>query len=269
MLLRGQPILRGWDFGPRHPACVWAQYDPAKRRFWVLRELMPASDLGATAFGVRDATFNIRTFRDLVLWLSGELPYGEVSDPVRDLIRRLEADEHYGKLPMPWFVNEGATTMQWLDFSGTEANAPLDGQAEESEEQTRADVLAARGVYLNQQYGAVAAGADLVRDLLALGQDGWANLLVDPSCPIIRDGLKSQIAYELGTPQRPEREVPRKDGYYEHLHDALLYAVGQTVPIAGAREWKRGAVYDEEGARLNPPEVSDIGFLETREPSQW
>lgn len=259
-LLQGQPVLRGWDFGERHPACVWAQYDPTGRRIWVLRELMLPE---------QDAYFNIRTFRDLVLFLSGELPFIECGQAVRDLITRLENDDHYGKLPMPWFRNEGAVPIQWLDFSGTEANQPAGAVAQDSLEQTKADVLAGRGVYLTQQYGAVRSGADLMRDLLALGADGWSNCLIDPACPIVRDALKTHVTYETGTPQRPEREIPRKDGFYEHLHEALLYTLPSVVPVAGTREWRRESTYDEAGVLSNLPAVSEIGWAETRDPHEW
>ncbi len=241
-LLRDQPIRRGWDFGPRHPACVWAQYDPATDRDWILRTLMPP--LAET-----DGYHNAYTFRDLVLWLSGQLPYEALSTAVRERIRAMEMDPVYGKLPMPWFATL-AHPFRWLDFSGTEANNPATGIAENSDEVVQADILASRGVYLTQHYGAVASGSPILRRLLMSRPDGLAGVLLDPMNEELIEGLSGAIVYQEPTKEQLIRDRPKKDGYFEHPHEAYLYSLVSVVPLDAPHGYQVGDPMPSEGPVL-------------------
>jgi hypothetical protein len=50
-------------------------------------------------------------------------------------------------------------------------------------------------------------------------------MVVHPSCEILIGGLAGGICYAKGTDANPRPEAPIKDGYYEHIHDALGYGV--------------------------------------------
>jgi hypothetical protein len=39
------------------------------------------------------------------------------------------------------------------------------------------------------------------------------------------------ISYKKGTEMDPEPEEPSKDGYFEHLHDALGYLLVNVLPV--------------------------------------
>jgi hypothetical protein len=234
-LLRGQPIVRGWDFGQVHPACVWMQYDPAARRLWFLRELMLTNIPGPS-------------FCDIVLCLSGQLSPDDLSIYARQWVRQIEADTG---LEAPWFAQTGATPIQFLDWAGHEALQERAEVAEDSEERSSAQILAARGVYLETNYGAVRSGHQIMRDLLCAQEDGQPGAFFDPACRILIKGISGHITYANPTPSNPVQEKIRKDGYYDHLHEAALYPLPSLVPMSGHKPvLSRPAL----GAKLVTPE---------------
>jgi hypothetical protein len=208
-------ILRGWDFGVRKPACVWAQYDPSMRRLWVLREMMPGwwdSRLDS------DYGIDIRSFRDSVLFLSGQLPSQALSERAIDLVNRIAESPDY---PVPtehgWFSGNE----QFMDFAlGREVNRRM-----ETEEQllTYADILSERGVVVTEANENWDVRETVMRELLTKRSDGWPGLFLDPACRILISGFNGGFQYAKKTKQNSLPEAANRDGYFEHLHDCLNY----------------------------------------------
>lgn len=82
------------------------------------------------------------------------------------------------------------------------------------------DVLCDNRIYPSYCQSSVNEGIDIVRDLMKDRQ-----FYIDHSCEVLRRGLIGGIVYEETKEGRPESEMPKKDGFYEHLHDSLRYLV--------------------------------------------
>lgn len=220
-LLEGQPIIRGWDFGYRRPACVWMQYSPKAGRVWLLRELLGQN-------------IDTHSFRDLVLYLSGERP-------IEYLLRRPTAVAWVNALranpklpPPPWFDTTGAA-LQFLDYGGPEAlqrRAAVEG---EDAARVDADILAEEGIRLGAYHTTVKAREKIIRRLLMARPDGDRGLWIDPACRDLTLGLGGRITFKKASNADPLPDGPAADGYYEHLHDALGYALTNIVPATEER----------------------------------
>ena len=224
-LLR-QPVIRGWDFGLRHPVCIWMQYAPESDRVFVLREWHPKTDKGAQGIAAHH-------FRDVCRWLSGEIGYDELPDQTS----RDWADLHLelggaGQSPTPpWFPHG----VEFLDFSGVEANSPQSISAKDPRDATLAGVWSQGGIQLSTQYGKVKARCDVLRRLLFPRADGWPGIVVSKWCPGVLAMLMGGLVYKRATPLRPRPEDPKKDGFYDDLNDGLTYPIVAVVPAAPPR----------------------------------
>jgi hypothetical protein len=217
-LLRDLPVIRGWDFGYRRPACVWLQFSPKSGRVWVLRELLGQN-------------IDTHSFRDLVLYLSGERDI-EFLKRRPKAIERVNAIREDRRLPPPpWFDGSGGP-VHFIDYAGPEALQRR--AAVEGEDAARADaeVLAQEGIRLGVYHTTVKAREQICRRLLLTRPDGHPGMLLDPACRDLVLGLGGRIAYKRPTRDNPMPDEPAKDGYYEHLHDALGYALVNVVPVA-------------------------------------
>jgi hypothetical protein len=79
------------------------------------------------------------------------------------------------------------------------------------------------GVYCSQIPMQPMDMVEIVRHRLLKRKDGKPNMLVDEKgCPLITEALMG--AYVISTTKTAHgREVPKKDGYYEHPVDCMLY----------------------------------------------
>jgi hypothetical protein len=224
--LLAQPVIRGWDFGLRHPVCIAMQYAPESDRVFVLREWHPKTDRGAQGIAAHH-------FRDVCRWLSGEIPY----DLLLDQTSRDWADLHIelagsGAGPkVPWFPRG----VEFNDFSGHEANTPQSISAKDPRDATLADVWRSGGIDLSTQYGKVKARCDVLRRLLFPRADGWPGIVVSKWCPGVLAMLMGGLVFKRHTPLRPRPEDPKKDGYYDDINDALTYAIVAVVPPSPPR----------------------------------
>lgn len=215
-LLAG-PIYRFWDFGFRRPAVVWAQKGKGEDgRLYVLRELMPGWVTGV--MGDIDA----RSFRDAVLYVSGQLASDRLSTPAQNLILKLAEDPDYP--PPPWF--QPAYTQQFIDFTGPEALMVSDIAAE-TQERTRLAILEEAGLSVSWRDVSWKAREDIMRDLLLVRPDGRPNILFASPCKILLQALEGGLTFARPTKEEPIPSKPAKDGYHDHLHDALSYGVAQ------------------------------------------
>lgn len=223
------PVVRGWDFGYRAPACVWMQVSP-KGRVMILREILPFNT-------------EVHEFRDLVRYLSGQVSFEYLikNNRLRAMhwVHKVqEAKEWpYNQYPKPpWF--KGVT--EWLDFGGHEARGTKSIQSAHNEKPEVNDlaVLASGGINLNSDYMQKNAREYKVRRLLGSLDDGYAGLLVDPAAALLLAAFKGALAYPKATPVNPSPRDPAKDGVYDNIWDAASYGVGNSVEISDTRDVK-------------------------------
>jgi hypothetical protein len=246
--LLDRPVYRGWDFGFRRPACVWFQVSSTNRT-WVLRELRPEN-------------IDTYSFRDLVLYLSGQRQ-------LEDILHRTRAVEWINRIrdnprlpPPPWFP----MGTNYLDYGGPEAHQRRAAVEGESSERTDADVLLAGGVSLQVFNTPVRARSNIVRRLLQIRADGWPGLLFDPACPELVLGFGGGIKFKKPTPENPIPDEPHKDERFSHLHEALGYGIVNCVPLADdypqeqvAHRWEgreRVPFYPSSGFEVSEVEAS-------------
>jgi hypothetical protein len=224
-LLR-QPVIRGWDFGLRHPVCIWMQYAPESDRVFVLRCWDPKSDKGIHGIAAHH-------FRDVCRWLSGEIGYDEIPDQTSrdwaDLHRELAG---MGQQPTPPWFPKG---VEFIDFAGFEANTPQSISARDPRDATMADVWRNGGINLATQAGKVKARCDVLRRLLFPRADGWPGIVVSKYCPQVMAMLMGGLVFKTRTKLRPRPEDPKKDGHYDDINDALTYPIVAVVPASPPR----------------------------------
>jgi hypothetical protein len=214
-IMPGVPVVRGWDFGVRNPACIWLQYDRPRRRVWYLRELS-LQGIGTYAFA------------DLVLYFSGQLGEDQLTPYVRQWVRNLSTDPRYRE---PFFKPLPNNPIDFLDWAGHEATQERAEVADENADKSSADILAAKGIELSIQYGAVRSGHEIMRELMRVRADGWSGCLVDPHCKLFAQGLGGGITFKKGTAENPYSEEVRKDGVFSHIHEAGLYPLSALIEL--------------------------------------
>ena len=234
---RDSPVYRGWDFGIRHPACVWFQV--IGRSVNVLREVLPSQ-------------IDSYSFCKLVLYLSGELELDKLQAYPRAFrwahkLSEMEptkwGDKEYPFPKPPWFP-EGT---RFLDFAGPEVYNPHSNVEKETQERNDYEILASNGIFLGVLATRVAARVAVVRKLMLPQPDGKSRLNLSPHCRDLCAGFGGGIAYKKATENDPEPEAPAKDGYYEHLHDALGYGIINLVTVVeeGAPQPAQGPVREQ------------------------
>jgi hypothetical protein len=211
------PVFRGFDFGFRHPACVWVQRTD-EGRIHVLHDLLP-SDI------------DTHSFRDLVLFLSGQtLRPGTSYDVQKELsylAERPRAFEYAAAIIRdgPWWGPAGERPdypvplfppgTRFYNYSGPEAYKVAAQVEGNKKERTDAEVFESAGIFLDCAYQSVEAGETLIRKTL-LDRGGRPGFSCNPSA--------------VNTiPANPRPETAQKDGLFEHVHDALRYTVTHVV----------------------------------------
>ena len=264
------PIYRGWDFGFRYPACVFFQCLP-EGRVHVLRELLP-SDI------------DTHSFRDLVLKLSGQKILPERDEEANEdaFRRRPSGVYHYNRIkqdppwhhlggerkkyPIPFFKDA-----RFLDFSGPEATK-IKSFETAKKERSDADVLAAGGIHLTWQWQPVSYGETIIRRLLLDHQDGKGpGILFHPSCENLINGFAGGLVFAPDTQSNVNQDTCKKDGYHEHLHDALRYAIVNAVP--SAEEIKTERLIEPRRSDPTPEEQMEADRMIAHEfvhdPADW
>ena len=212
----GCTLWRGFDFGGRRPACVWGVYSFKQDRLWILREFITQRTGGFDILGTHG-------FRDLVLYLSGELPIDALDDRARYWADWYGANNYP---ETPWF----SPGLQWQNFSGPECMTMQANAAKDPRDATAAAVFAAGGIELVYQAGRVKARHEIFRRFLRLRDDGLPGVLFDPACKEIIRAMSGAFTFAKETAGNPVPDRPRKDGHYDNLIDAMTYAVCALVP---------------------------------------
>lgn len=100
---------------------------------------------------------------------------------------------------------------------------PSDCALTESDGQSWVKVMKKHGIYPKIGKAGrdeVSRRVDAVRQKINMRQDGKYGLIVDPSCDLLIEGLAGGYHYPEVI-DKPQDERPVKDGYYDHLQNAL------------------------------------------------
>jgi len=201
------PVYRCWDFGFRMPACVFFQVTNTNRVL-VFKELCPKN-------------IDIHSFRDLVMYLSGQITMDDKS-----LGRRPRALEYIEQHNLdPWFKKR-----DFLDFAGQEGTSVRSIEGEKGEHND-IQVLAEREIYVSALPQRVTAGEYIIRRLLHPQPDGDPGIMFTKDCPILIEGFNGGLTFKRKTSSNPLDDKCAKDGYFEHCHDALRYGVNGTIAL--------------------------------------
>jgi hypothetical protein len=99
-----------------------------------------------------------------------------------------------------------------------DAADPAGKQVSDKSEYTSFAILANKGIFPYARKTGINEGLTIVRQRIADG-----SLQVHPRCRLLLEGFRGGYRYPEPTPGLPEPLFPAKDGFYEHLMDALRY----------------------------------------------
>jgi hypothetical protein len=99
-----------------------------------------------------------------------------------------------------------------------DAGDPAVRARSDKNERTSADILRFNDIRIQSRPMQIKDGINLIRSLCVLRADEEVKMKVNENCNMLIEGF-------LGGYQRNEEDEPIKDNYYEHLFDALRYAV--------------------------------------------
>lgn len=248
LVLGGQVMVRGRDFGERRPACVWLQQDPATGRIFVLREWL------GNHIGAHDA-------RDLIAYASGELPLQALKDGALREVERLDRAAQAGKWPtLPWLPIDPGRPWVFADWSSYEALKTYASVETERQEKTDADILAARGVQLRMFHASPKIMAKALRYLMRDFEDGMPGILVSEWCPLTIEALAGALQYPRPTVTDPEPDpgVWAKNGVHDNIVEALGHAVVNLVDLADVER----KTTEAERVRLDGRYEEDFGYMD-------
>lgn len=164
------PVIRGWDFGFNHPACVWLQVDQ-DGRIKVLHHKL-GHQIKLEKFAQQCLAESLKYFPE---------------------------------------------ARQWADFCDPAGNQKKDVGDSSVEELSK--VIGHFPVFRTDNR-AIEYGVNEIRKLMSTLTDGQPNFQIDHRCDVLIDGFLGGYHYDDKFP-----DVIKKDGYYDHLQDALRYAI--------------------------------------------
>ncbi len=106
----------------------------------------------------------------------------------------------------------------FVGYNFKDAGDPAVRARSDKSERTSADILRYHGIRIQTKGTLIKDGINTIRTLLLPRADGFIKLKINESCPILTEGFMGQY-------QRNDEDEPIKDGYYEHIFDALRYLV--------------------------------------------
>ena len=261
------PVFRGWDYGYTRPACLIGQ--------------ITSSGQIRCVYELLGKNVPIQVFADIVLWVTGQnLSRGPGVSPdfVRDddawLKRQQEKarDIHDRRLQkiieavdnrciegvsrfedLPRFTQ--LASAKFLDYDD-----PAGKQHNALSEKTARDILNARGIYPTPGEERAKRRVDITRERLLPNANTTEPMLIvsEEHCPILYTGLRSGYRYPEEKYGRDTSSVPVKDGFYEHLVNALEYVVTA-----------RTFIEQESYGKPELPANSIAGMRQARLKAQW
>jgi len=100
---------------------------------------------------------------------------------------------------------------------------PAGKQVNDKSEKTSEDILKGKKINVQSRPSSYRERKEIIEKLLNTMINGKPALMVDKSCRIIIDGFLGGYHYPVAKEGETTPEVPVKDGYYEHLMNALEY----------------------------------------------
>lgn len=246
---RRPKVMRGWDFGVRHPICIFAQKDPNRRRIMVLRTVAPGY-------------CPIHNMRDLVRYISGEAPLsilnGEDRIYARNALTRLEKISRY---PLPWF---GPGEVDFTDYGGAEMLNQNDFVERADLPRSRREVLEEAGIFPQQIFAAKSRDT-IARELLGIQEDGWPGLVIDPdpSNEELLNALGGGLSWARESSTGELSDTYAKDGTNDHVYEALFYAVVGVMPVQHFAQKEAPVVIQDRRPKVQTG-GDGLGFVEGR-----
>ena len=117
-----------------------------------------------------------------------------------------------------------------------DAGDPAGQATTDKSKRSTIDILRSLGFRINMRKRNVADGINVLRGLLIPLHDERPRLTIDPACEILVDGF-------LGGYVRDDEDDPIKDGYYEHLFDALRYFINVNYDPKSYKPFQLPRVY--------------------------
>jgi len=117
------------------------------------------------------------------------------------------------------------------------------------------------GIEVVTRFSYLEEGLKIMEQKLMIGEDGTPNILIDPCNVDLIDGFGGGYVLDTGASGKDEegklKNKPKKDGYFEHLMDALRYVMIHLFTfdsIKGGRKnapkaiglWKTNAEHEKE-----------------------
>lgn len=101
---------------------------------------------------------------------------------------------------------------------------PAGKQVSDKSEHTSFTICQNYGIYPLSKKSPIDEGLTLIRQGLRRTVEGKPGLKIHPDrCPVLCEAFQGGLVYEEQKPGRPDKETPKKDGYYEHLVDTVRY----------------------------------------------
>ncbi len=223
-------VWRGWDFGIRRPVCVWGQIGPTGR-VYVLR-----------CIALEEA--DTWMFLDIVKFLSGEIDFDQMAYPEsKALYQGLVASAELK--PGPWFPRN----CKFIDIGGPEA-FNRSASVKPGDPKADIDILAAGGIELQAPRVLVMDRVKTLRRLLHVQRDGRPGIMIEEDCDLIHNMLNGGLGFPKATEATPHPEQPRKDGWWDNIHDALTYPLPELVGLTEPKKpriikgFRGGAPYE-------------------------
>ena len=208
-------VWRGWDFGVRRPCVTWGQIGDSGR-VYVLK-CLPLEEADTW------------TFVDMVQFLSGTLDYEEMLPTAKAIYLGLVAS---GELRAgPWFPPR----CKFMDFSGDECFR-RSATVKPGDPTADYDILASKGIVLEAPRVQVMDRVKTLRRLLHRQRDGLPGLMIEEDCNHIHGMLNGGLGFPKATETVPHPEQPRKDGWWDNIHDSLTYPLAQLVGLTERKE---------------------------------
>lgn len=120
-------------------------------------------------------------------------------------------------------------------------------QVNDKSDYTSNQILQSKGIRLHIKHSEYSLRKQIIEKKINSIIDGAPCLQVDNSCRIINDGFLGGYRYPTlreGQEAGIKKDLPWKDGFYDHLHEALQYiAVNLFSPIDNIKKQKQGQTF--------------------------
>lgn len=101
---------------------------------------------------------------------------------------------------------------------------PAGKQVSDKSEHTSFTILQNYGIFPLSKRSPIDEGLTLIRQAMRRTTEGKPGYKIHPDkCPILCEAYQGGLVYEEVKPGQPEKELPKKDGWYEHLIDTVRY----------------------------------------------